>query len=196
MQSYQRLEFLGDAILDFIVGEWLYRKYPEAPEGTLTELRRILVNTVALADIVKVFGLDRFIIYKKDEDFYLASSTLADIYEALVAAIYLDGGLRRATKFVERTLFKYADVVLHSPKFINYKGRLLEVLQSEGKRPRYVVLETSGPEHSPQFTVGVYRDEELLGIGVGSSKKRAEQRAASQALKKISQEKKGKKEKK
>ena len=193
--SYQRLEFLGDAILDFIVGEWLYRKYPDAPEGTLTELRRILVNTIALADMIKIIGLDRFVVYKKDEDFYLGSSVLADVYEAVVAAIYLDGGLSAARKFVQRTIIKYADVVLRSPKFINYKGRLLEVLQSQGARPRYVVLETTGPEHSPQFTVGVYRDEELLGIGVGSSKKRAEQRAASEALKKLESESRRKRKK-
>ncbi len=193
--SYQRLEFLGDAILDFLVGEWLYHKYPDAPEGTLTELRRILVNTIALADIVKIIGLDKFVIYSEEEDFYLGSSVLADVYEATVAAIYLDAGLKAARKFVERTLLKYADVVLRSPKFINYKGRLLEVLQSQGARPRYVVLETTGPEHNPQFTVGVYRDEELLGIGVGSSKKRAEQRAASEALKKLELESKQKRKK-
>ncbi len=181
--SYQRLEFLGDALLDYIVGDWLFGKYPDANEGKLTEMRRILVNSTALANIAKNLGLQNFIIYDSSaENFSLSDSILCDIYESIVGAIYVDSSLKSVEDFISRTLFKYADILLHSPKFINYKGQLLELLQSRGRQPHYIVLETTGPPHNIEFTIGVYDVDELLGVGVGSSKKDAEQNAAKKAL--------------
>ncbi|MCD6595153.1 ribonuclease III [bacterium] len=184
--SYQRLEFLGDALLDFIVGARLFKLYPDANEGKLTEMRRILVNSTALANIAKTFDAEKFVIYDNSlENFNLSDSVLCDIYESIVGAIYLDGGLKSVGDFISRTLFKYADILLNSPKFINFKGQLLELLQSKGRQPRYIVLETTGPPHNVEFTIGVYDGDELLGIGVGSSKKDAEQNAANKAVNKL-----------
>ncbi len=185
--SYQRMEFLGDAILDFIVAEWFYLSDSHALEGELTELRRILVNCAALAKIVRMFELDRFIVYDDGggSGIHLTDSVLCDIYEAIVAAVFLDGGMRAAKLVVTHTLLDNADVLLNSPSFTNHKGRLLERLQSMGRHPRYVVLETSGPSHRMQFKVAVYVGDRLLGVGSGSSKKDAEQNAAEHALKEL-----------
>ncbi|RKZ32094.1 ribonuclease III [bacterium] len=183
--SYQRLEFLGDAVLDFIVSKWLFLHYPDANEGTLTEFRRILVNRTALANVAKNLKLNEYIDYEIDDENYVGNSLLCDIYEAIVAAIFLDGGIKYATKFVSDTLLKYTDKFFSSPKFVNYKGELLELLQSVGNHPRYVVLETTGPDHCPKFRVGVYNGNKLLGVGVGLNKKTAEQQAAKKALEKL-----------
>jgi len=181
--SYQRLEFLGDALLGFIVGKWLFEKYPTAPEGKLTEYRRILVNCTALAKIASMFGLNRFVIYDSTGDnFQLSDSIMCDVYESLLAALYLDGGYMIAEKFLFRTLIAHSDILLNSPAFTNHKGRILELLQSRGKHPAYIVLETTGPAHNMLFKVGVYQDDKLLGIGSGSNKKDAEQEAAKHAL--------------
>lgn len=186
--SYQRMEFLGDAILDFIVAEWFYREDAHALEGELTELRRILVNCAALAKIVRMFELDRFIVYDdaSSAGIHLTDSVLCDIYEAIVAAVFLDGGMQAAKRVVTHTLLENADVLLNSPSFTNHKGRLLERLQSMGRHPRYVVLETAGPSHRLHFKVAVYLGDKLLGVGSGSSKKDAEQNAAEHALKDLS----------
>ncbi len=181
--SYQRLEFLGDALLDFIIGKWLFEKYPTAPEGRLTEYRRILVNSTALAKIATMFGLSKFVIYDiTGNNFQLSDSIMCDVYESLIAALYLDGGYEITEKFVFKTLVAHSDILLNSPTFTNYKGRILELLQSRGKHPEYKVLETTGPPHNMLFKVGVYQDDKLLGIGSGSNKKEAEQEAAKDAL--------------
>lgn len=183
LQSYQRLEFLGDALLDFIIGEWLFKTRLEAEEGELTELRRILVNTEALAKIMRILGLKEFIKFESASSQNDANdSMLCDVYEALLAALYLDGGMKVAKSFVDRTLVANAEVLLSSPSFINYKGKLLELMQQNGHQPRYEVLETKGPQHKMLFKVGVYLDGKFLGIGTGYSKKEAEQKASKRAL--------------
>ena len=183
--SYQRLEFLGDALLNFFVAEWLFKRNREASEGKLTELRKIMVNSEALAKISQMLGLKKFLKVELSNDEQVSDSILCDVFEALVAAIYLDGGFKAAKNFVKRSLISNAEVLLESPNFINYKGKLLELLQSRGKQPRYNVLETNGPQHRIQFKVGVYIDDELLGVGTGHSKKEAEQQASKRALESI-----------
>jgi len=182
-QSYQRLEFLGDALLDFIIGEWLFKTRLDAEEGELTELRRILVNTEALAKIMRILGLKEFIKFESASSRDDANdSMLCDVYEALLAAIYLDGGMKAAKTFTSRTLVANAELLLSSPSFINYKGKLLELMQQNGHQPRYEVLETKGPQHKMIFKIGVYLDKKFLGIGTGYSKKEAEQKASKRAL--------------
>ncbi len=183
--SYQRLEFLGDALLDFIVAEELFRSYPDSSEGELTEMRRVLVNSDALSKLARTLGLDRFVIADGSQQNAVTSSVLADVFEALVGAIYIDGGLKRAREFVKGTLLSHADVFLGSPHFVNYKGGLLELLQSRGKKPRYKLLGHDGPPHRRIFRVGVFVDGELFGIGAGRTKKEAEQVAAREALRKL-----------
>ncbi|MCD6417403.1 ribonuclease III [bacterium] len=183
LQSYQRLEFLGDALLDFIVGEWLFLTRTEATEGELTELRRILVNTEALAKIMKMFSAEKYIKTETSSNSDgVNDSILCDVYESLLAAIYIDGGMKPAKNFVMNTLIANAELLLSSPSFVNYKGELLELTQKYGHQPRYEVLETKGPQHKIVFKVGVYVDKRLLGVGIGHTKKEAEQNASKRAL--------------
>lgn len=183
LHSYQRLEFLGDALLDFLVAEWLFGKHPDTPEGGLTEMRRIMVNSEALARIAKILAIEEFVVENfSQNNGEINDSILCDVYEALLAAIYLDGGIAAARHFVEKSLFSNAELLLSSPSFVNYKGKLLELLQSRGCQPRYEVLETQGPQHKTFFKIGVYLDRKLLGVGTGYSKKEAEQQASKRAL--------------
>lgn len=184
-QSYQRLEYLGDALLDFLVAEWFFHRNPDAPEGQLTEMRRILVNCEALARIARMLGIEQFVNMDDSMNRAPNESILCDVYESILAAIYMDGGMKAARAFVEKSLLANADLLLSSPSFINHKGVLLELLQSRGQQPRYGVLETDGPPHRVFFKIGVYLDDTLLGVGTGYSKKEAEQQASKMALEKI-----------
>jgi len=186
-ESYQRLEFLGDALLDFLVAEWLFLRHPSAPEGELTEKRRILVNCEALAKIIKILAIEEFI--NCDIASGITDSTLCDVYESIFASIYLDGGLKAASCFLDSSLLANADLLLASPSFINYKGQLLELLQSRGIQPHYEVIETEGPAHRTFFKIGVYAKDALLAVGTGYSKKEAEQQASKIALEELSLDK-------
>lgn len=184
--SNERLELLGDAVLGLIVTEFLYRKFPEKEEGDITAAKSLLVSRKILTRIARKLDLGQFILMSDSEDHAggrLRPSILADTYEALLGAIFLDGGLSRARRFIERTLLSEMDAILSEEQHRNFKSMLLEFSQSHNLgTPYYSVIAEEGPDHQKMFTVEVKIQNRTLGVGTGHSKKRAEQEAAQQAL--------------
>jgi ribonuclease-3 len=194
-QSNERLEFLGDSVLGFIVTEYLFHKYPNLPEGELTKIRSWLVNKHSLSVVAKKLEIDKLLLISFSTAKTLDRSgetILSDALEAIIAAIYLDSGYNAVKKFVTQTLIpllKEEDVLQDK----NYKSILMETVQAEGKSaPTYEVLEEEGPPHDKTFRVGVYVDNILLATGTGRSKKEAEQNAAKNALETRDMKKKNK----
>ena len=186
--SNERLEFLGDAILGMLVAEYLFSLHSKVPEGELTKMRSWLVNRNSLAIAAEKLKLDDFIVMSFSAETSLkkgSSSILADAMEAIIAAIYLDSGISAAKEFILNSLIP----ILMDKKVMtdkNYKSILLEKVQAEGKNaPVYNVLDESGPDHEKHFKVGVFIDNKKVGVGEGKSKKKAEQTAAENALKKL-----------
>jgi len=184
-RSNERLEFLGDSILNLIVAEYLYNAFPEAEEGTLSKRRARLVSSSALAETSKRIRLKDFLLMSPSALDSIRSgsdSILVDALEAFLAAMYLDGGFEEARNFVVRHHLGHIpaeSLVLDQ----NYKSRLLEYTQ--GHRlgiPRYTTVSESGPDHNPVFTVEVAVHDTTVGVGKGGNKKSAEQSAAAQAL--------------
>jgi ribonuclease-3 len=180
----ERLEFLGDAILHFLVADELYETYPDSPEGRLTTLRASLVRTESLAAIAEGLGLAGFLRVSRGEstiDGRGRQSILADALEAVVAAVYKDAGVTRARAVVRRLL--RPRLAAADPGATNTKGLLQEAIQAaEGVTPFYRVVERSGPVHATEFVVEVVAGSRILGRGQGVGKRQAEQRAAEQAL--------------
>lgn len=189
LNSNERVEFLGDAILNFLVAEFLWRQYPDMDEGTLTKLRSRLVNRKILAQRAKELELDRFLFLSSSAVQSLDSgsdSILADAFEALIGALYLDGGMAAARAFVERMILRRADIESLLTADDNYKSALLEYAQSQALGiPRYNLVKEEGPDHDRRFTIEVLVGNERYGIGSGRSKKDAEQAAALMALERI-----------
>jgi len=184
--SNERLEFLGDAVLELVVAEYLFKLFPGRPEGELTEYRRILVNGEILAIKARELGLGEEIILSLGEDDSGGrdkDSILSDAYEALIGAIYLDGRLKAAEKFIHSFHLKDLYEQINSERHINYKGKLLEYLQARGLRPSYSTVNMTGPDHEKSFEIAVIVNGENIGLGFGSSKKSAEQEASKEALK-------------
>jgi ribonuclease III len=190
-QSNERLEFLGDSILNLIVGEYLYRRFPEADEGELTKLRSRLVNRKALVAYSRSISLSGFILMSPSAAQSLGKGSdtiVADTYEAIVAAIYLDGGYAEAKKFVECQLVEALQKKTVITSDENYKSMLLEYAQAKGLGvPRYSIIKEEGPDHDRTFTVVVSLSNKKNGTGVGKNKKEAEQAAASKALEQLSE---------
>jgi ribonuclease III len=184
--SNERLEYLGDALLNFIVADHLYSKFNDRDEGFLTRVRAGLVNGVALAEYSEWLGLGKYIQMSPDMERAGGrsnSSILADAFEAVVGAIYLDAGHTAARDFIERCVFDHIDVEAVAVRRDNYKSLLLEYAQARGwPQPTYRVIMEEGPAHDRMFTVEVMIDGDVLGRGEASSKKKAEQEAASLAL--------------
>ncbi len=182
----ERLEFLGDAILELIVTEYLYTHYPN-PEGEMTNWRAALVNANMLAKISADFGLNDFILLSRGE----AKDTgrarqyiLANAVEAVIGAVYLDGGYEAAKKFVGRFVLTKLSDIIKQGLYRDAKSVLQEEAQERmSVTPTYEVLEEWGPDHARSFRVGVFFDKEKVGEGEGPSKQDAQQRAAEQALK-------------
>jgi ribonuclease-3 len=182
LQHNQRLEFLGDAVLGMLLGEYLYRAFPDKPEGELSKMRAAAAREATLARKARELGLGRFLLLGRGEELSGGrdrSSILADAYESLVAAIYLSGGLEAARRFVWNQFAPEFDQMRYS----DYKTELQELVQARyPDNVYYQVLEESGPDHEKQFVVGVFFRGRLLGTGQGRSKKEAEQAAAQAAL--------------
>jgi ribonuclease III len=184
-QSNERMEFLGDSVLNQAVGEYLYHAFPEAEEGQLSKMRSRLVSRYALGDCARRLQLEDFLLLSPSAHQSIADgseSILVDAVEAFVAAIYLDGGYNAARAFVTRHLL---DVFGGTRMAVddNYKSRLLEYSQARGMgTPRYVTIDESGPDHNPVFTVEVQVGGIPVGDGKGGNKKAAEQHAAARAL--------------
>jgi ribonuclease-3 len=190
-RSNERLEFLGDSILNSVVAEHLFKAYPEMEEGDLTKLRSRLVNRKILALRAKDLHISDFLLLSSSAVQSIDSgseSILADAFEAILGAIYLDGGHGAAKRFVHRTLLANEEVLTSALTDDNYKSALLEYAQRNTLGiPRYSVLKEEGPEHDRRFTIEVIVGNQSYGTGIGRSKKDAEQSAAAQALEKIQQ---------
>ena len=189
--SNERLEYLGDAILGFIVADYLYHQFRSENEGFLTRLRSKLVKGEALARYAADIELGQLIMMSanmKQMDGEENASILANAYEALIGAIYLDMGIDAARSFIDKTMLQRIDLVHLAQKTDNYKSILLESVQAKGwKQPQYVVAEESGPSHDKTFTVDAVVNSEVLGRGTASNKKKAQQLAARAALEKLGQ---------
>lgn len=183
----ERLEYLGDAVLELIVSEELFNRFPEYPEGKLTALRAALVNYVILSSIARSSGLENFILLSRGEakDTGRARDViLANAFEALIGAIYLDSSYKEAKSFVNQYVMSHLEEVIKKQLYEDPKSLLQEKIQAQLKvTPNYKVLEEKGPDHAKIFTVGVYFGEQLIAAGDGPSKQAAEVEAAQKALK-------------
>lgn len=182
-KSNERLEFLGDSVLGIITSEHFYLNFKDLPEGELTKLRAATVCENSLSSFARQLGLGEYLLLGKGEMCTGGSdrpSILADAFEALIAAIYLDGGIEEAKKFV----LKYVDKAVEEHRgFKDYKTVLQEVIQKNpGEVIEYVLVKESGPDHNKRFEVEVHLNSNVIGKGVGTSKKKAEQLAAKEAL--------------
>lgn len=182
----ERLEFLGDAVLELVVTEFLYAKYPEKPEGELTAFRAALVNTQSIGDAATSLGMNEYLLLSRGEarDTGRARQIiLANAFEALIGALYLDGGYESAQKFIADQLFGKTDEVVEKRLWQDAKSRLQEIAQElSGITPKYELLNQTGPDHNRQFVVGAYIGNEKIATGEGHSKQEAEQDAAQKAL--------------
>lgn len=190
LESNERLEFLGDSVVNMVAAAAVYERFPAHSEGALTNTRAALVNTTALAAFARRFELGRYLRLGKGEDRNGArdrDSMLADVFEAVVAAIYLDGGFEAARSFLEPLFAERLDAVAHEGRrLVDYKSELLARVQADRNiTPRYNTLSVAGPEHRPQITVEVLAADEQLGVGSGPSKQAAAQAAAQAALQRL-----------
>jgi len=191
--SNERMEFLGDAVLDLVVTEFLYKSKPKTREGTLSKMKSVLVSRKVLAEVIANLGLGQFLLVNFGEEKTGGKkrpSNLANLYETILGAIYLDGGLVKAREFIEDTLLNNHQLVLQNESFVNYKSILLELAQGTGGNgPYYELIDESGPDHEKRFVMDVHLGDHICARGSGRSKKVAEQRAAHNLLKDIAPEK-------
>ena len=183
----ERLEFLGDAVLELVVTEHLYNNYPN-PEGELTNWRASLVNSQMLATIAHKLGIEQFVYLgrgeAKDTNSKARDYILANAIEAIVGAAYLDGGYQKAKKFVTSHLLPELSAILTNHLYVDPKSKFQEIAQERLRvTPNYRVLEETGPDHNKKFEIGVYLDGELVAKGNGTSKQEAQLNAAAAALK-------------
>jgi ribonuclease-3 len=185
LKDNERLEFLGDAVLEMVVTEYLYQNYPN-PEGELTNWRAALVNAKMLAQVADQLKLNNYLLLSRGE----AKDTgrarryiLANTFEALIGAIYLDQGYEKAKEFIEREILKELPRIIKQKLYRDPKSRFQEKAQERvGITPSYEVIKEWGPDHAKKFIVGIYLDKELVAQGEGSSKQEAQERAAEAAL--------------
>lgn len=186
-ESNERLEFLGDSILSFVVSDYLFENY-SYNEGILTNLRSLLVNTKSLAKAAKDLKFGDLLRLSKGEEESMGKenqSLLADCLEAFIGALFLDQGIEAVRKFLYEILLKKTEALVKQKVLKDPKSLLQEHVQAQKQNsPMYKVLEEEGPAHAKTFTVGVFVNENLLGKGIGKSKQEAEENAAEQALEK------------
>lgn len=186
----QRLEFLGDAVLDFLVAAWLYRTYPDFSEGTLTRLRATLVRTTSLAKLARSLELGEALQLgrgEEDSGGHQRSANLCDALEATVGALYLDAGLGIVWQRLESWFTKQVNLILEADSYVDAKSRFQEWAQAEFSiTPEYEIIDEQGPDHAKIFTAQVMIGEKIVGKGKGASKRIAEQAAARTALDDIS----------
>jgi ribonuclease III len=186
MDHNERLEFLGDAVVELVVTEYLYAKYPKKPEGDLTSYRAALVNTSTLSSVATGLSMNDYLLLSKGE----AKDTgrarqyiLANTFESFVGALYLDQGYEAAKDFIAKNLFSLTDEIVEKGLWQDAKSRFQEVAQEKDNiTPQYKTVQEIGPDHEKNFIVGVYLNEKEIGKGEGKSKQEAEQAAAQNAL--------------
>lgn len=182
----ERLEFLGDAVLELIVTEYLYTNYPN-PEGELTNWRASLVNAIMLSKICQDLGVGEFLLLSrgesKDKKSKARQYILANAFEAIIGAIYLDQEYEKSKEFILRNVVKELPDILEKKLYLDPKSNFQEMAQEKvGITPSYRVLDETGPDHAKNFRVGVYLDDELVATGEGSSKQEAQVEAAARAI--------------
>lgn len=182
----ERLEFLGDAVLELIVTEHLYTHYGN-PEGELTNWRAALVNAKTLAGIANQLHFEQYLLMSrgeaKDANSKARMYILANAIEAIIGAIYMDGGNEGASSFIDRHILSHLEFILKNELYIDPKSKFQETSQELlGITPNYKVLEETGPDHAKEFTVGVFLDKELVAVGKGTSKQEAQIAAAEEGL--------------
>lgn len=182
----ERLEFLGDAVLELAATDFLFKKFPAASEGELTSYRAALVNTVSLAESARALGVSEFLLLSKGESRDTGRARdviLADALEAIIGAVYLDQGFGAAEAFIGKNLYGKIDEVIAKRSYQDAKSRFQEIAQEKrGITPSYETLSEEGPDHAKLFTVGVFIGAEEIARGEGQSKQEAEQSAAEAGL--------------
>lgn len=186
-ESNERLEYVGDAVLDLLMGEYLFTKYPEFREGDLTKKRAKNVCESALVEYAKELDLKKYLLLGKGEEKSGGRDRIAlqaDAFEALIGAVYMDKGLQESRKIFEQVVIPISEKETEDD-FVDYKSYLQELVQSDKRSLVYRIVRESGPSHDKTFQTRVYMDDILMGEGKGKSKKEAEQNAAEMALKKL-----------
>ncbi len=182
----ERYEFLGDAVLELVVTDFLFQKYPEKPEGELTAIRAALVNTVSLADVSAKLGVNDFLLLSKGEERDTGRARqyiLANAFESIIGAIYLDQGYDAARTFVGDQLFDRTETIVAKKLWQDAKSRFQELAQEHTSiTPSYETLGQTGPDHDRLFTVGAFLGNEKVAEGKGRAKQEAEQEAAEKAI--------------
>lgn len=182
----ERLEFLGDSVLAFVVSEHLYEHFPNHPEGDLTNFRASLVNAKSLAKIARALKLGEYLLLSRGEEASGGRNRqylLANTFESLLGALYLDQGTQKARQFVHETVLPSLDEIIEGKLYKDFKSQLQELSQEKvGTTPNYRLMSEQGPDHAKTFTMGVYLESRLVASGTGQSKQEAEQEAAKQAL--------------
>ncbi len=188
-QSNERLEFLGDAILSYVVSEYLYSNYPTYPEGHLTHLRSTIVKTETLAEIAGKLEFGKYLFLSKGEDKgggRTNKSLLANTFEAFIGALYLDQGISAVKQYLKTVMFVRVDKIIKKEIGADYKSKLQEIVQETSDQPpTYEVIKTEGPDHDKKFWVVVIIDGQPGETGMGKSKQEAEQNAAAKQLEKM-----------
>ncbi|MFT7644617.1 MAG: ribonuclease-3 [Candidatus Paceibacteria bacterium] len=183
----ERLEFLGDAVLELVTTDFLFNKYPDKPEGELTAVRASLVNTVSLSAASERLGINEYLLMSKGEAKDVGRARqyiLANAFEACIGAIYIDQGYEKAKEFIAGRLFPMTDEIVSKKLWQDAKSRFQELSQDhESVTPRYETISQDGPDHDRVFTVGAYLKNQLVAEGNGRSKQEAEQQAAESAVK-------------
>ena len=187
--NYERLEFLGDSVLDLVISHLLMNKYPESNEGGLSKERSSLVNTRRLAQLSRQFGLGKYLLLGKGEEQSLGRSKhsiLACVYEAIVGAIYLDGGFKKVSKVIRLHFEPLLSFKRKKGGYRDFKSQLQEYVQSTLKTiPEYNLVKEIGPPHDKEFEISIQINGKTYGTGRGKSKKEAQQRAAAATLKQL-----------
>ncbi len=186
-ESNERLEFIGDAVLDLIMGKYLFLENKNYNEGNLTKKRAKYVCESALVEYAKACNLKKYLFLGKGEEKSGGRDRVAlqaDAFEALIGAVYIDKGLIETYKIFEKTVITVMNNNSEDD-FVDYKSYLQELVQSDKRSLEYKIISETGPSHNKEFTTRVYMDEILMGEGIGKSKKEAEQNAAEMALKKL-----------
>jgi ribonuclease-3 len=182
----ERLEFLGDAVLELVVTDYLFKKYTDKPEGELTAVRAALVNTVSLSDASEKLGINQYLLLSKGESKDTGRARqyiLANAFEAIIGAIYLDQGYEAAAHFIANRLFAKTDQIVEKRLWQDPKSRFQELAQEHSSiTPTYETIAQEGPDHDRIFTIGVFLKREKVAEGRGRSKQEAEQAAAEAAI--------------
>ena len=182
----ERLEFLGDAVLELVVTDYLFTEYPDKPEGELTAIRAALVNTVSLSAAAEKLGVNQFLLMSKGEAKDVGRARqyiLANVFEACIGAIYIDQGYDMSKQFIAERLFPKTEEIVRKKLWQDAKSRFQELSQEHASvTPTYETVAQTGPDHDRVFTVGVFLKKEKIAEGIGRSKQEAEQVAAQRAI--------------